>query len=190
MCISTTECIRPRYTFANLVSRNRQSRQLCLSQSNYTFGLICYDSCICLSPITSDEFWSDSACIQLDLLRHRHVPTFWLSRKDCLTPSPEGDHMKSVPYAPAVGSLMYVMVATRPEIVHAVGVVSRFMHNPGRPPTLERSEAYFQISNWHTRLRLHQIQTERTLRPSWLHRLGLGGLSRHPKIDIRILLQV
>jgi hypothetical protein len=33
----------------------------------------------------------------------------------------------------AVGSLMYVMVAMRPDIAHAVGVVSRFMHNPGRP---------------------------------------------------------
>ena len=40
--------------------------------------------------------------------------------------------MKSVPYAPAVGSLMYAMVATRPDISHAVGVVSRFMHNPDR----------------------------------------------------------
>ena len=40
--------------------------------------------------------------------------------------------MKSVPYALAVGSLMYAMVATRPDIAHAVGIVSRFMHNPGR----------------------------------------------------------
>ena len=40
--------------------------------------------------------------------------------------------MKSVPYAPAIGSLMYVMVATRPDISHVVGVISRFMHNLGR----------------------------------------------------------
>ena len=40
--------------------------------------------------------------------------------------------MKSVPYAPTVGSLMYAMVATQPDISHAVGVISRFMHNPGR----------------------------------------------------------
>nr|GEY78011.1 retrovirus-related Pol polyprotein from transposon TNT 1-94 [Tanacetum cinerariifolium] len=32
----------------------------------------------------------------------------------------------------AVGSLMYAMVCTRPDIAHAVGVVSRFMSNPGR----------------------------------------------------------
>jgi hypothetical protein len=40
--------------------------------------------------------------------------------------------MKSVPYAPVVGSLMYTMVTTRPDIVHAVVVIIRFMHNPGR----------------------------------------------------------
>jgi hypothetical protein len=41
--------------------------------------------------------------------------------------------MKSVLDAPAVGSLMYAMVATWLDIAHAVGVVSRFMHNPDRP---------------------------------------------------------
>ena len=40
--------------------------------------------------------------------------------------------MKSVPYAPAIGSLVYAMVATWREISHAIGVVNRFMHNPGR----------------------------------------------------------
>jgi hypothetical protein len=35
-------------------------------------------------------------------------------------------------YANAVGSLMYVMVSTRPNISHAVGVVSRYMENPGK----------------------------------------------------------
>ena len=55
-----------------------------------------------------------------------------LSQRDCPTSGSEGEDMKSVPYAPAVGSLMYTLVATRPDISHAVGVISRFMHNPGR----------------------------------------------------------
>ncbi|GJV96651.1 hypothetical protein Tco_1548228 [Tanacetum coccineum] len=37
-----------------------------------------------------------------------------------------------VPYASAVGSLMYAMVCTRPDLAHAVGVVSRFLSNPGK----------------------------------------------------------
>ena len=39
--------------------------------------------------------------------------------------------MSKVPYQSAVGSLMYAMIATRPDIAFAVGAVSRFMSNPG-----------------------------------------------------------
>jgi hypothetical protein len=63
------------------------------------------------------------------------------------------------------------------------------IHAQPRPPTLERSEAYLQISGWHTRL-WHQIRIERTLRPSGLHRLRLCGLSRNPEIDVQIYLQI
>ncbi|KAH9718140.1 hypothetical protein KPL71_022099 [Citrus sinensis] len=44
----------------------------------------------------------------------------------------ERDYMARVPYASAVGSLMYAMVCTRPDISQAVSMVSRYMHNPGK----------------------------------------------------------
>ena len=44
----------------------------------------------------------------------------------------EMDKMDKVPYRAAVGSLMYLMVATRPDLAAAVGCVSQFMQNPGR----------------------------------------------------------
>ena len=37
-----------------------------------------------------------------------------------------------VSFASIVGSLMYVMVCTRPDIAHAVGIVSRFLSNMGK----------------------------------------------------------
>ena len=40
--------------------------------------------------------------------------------------------MSHVPYASAVGSLMYAMVCTRLDIAHVVGVLSRFMSKPGK----------------------------------------------------------
>ena len=40
--------------------------------------------------------------------------------------------MELVPYASAVGSLVYAMVCTRPDIAHTVGVVSGYMANPGK----------------------------------------------------------
>ena len=39
----------------------------------------------------------------------------------------EEDKMSEVPYASVVGILMYAMVCTRPDILHAVGVVSKYM---------------------------------------------------------------
>jgi transposase InsO family protein len=44
----------------------------------------------------------------------------------------EREYMSRVPYSNAVGSLMYAMVCTRPDIAHAVSVVSRFMGTPGK----------------------------------------------------------
>ena len=36
------------------------------------------------------------------------------------------DMMRQVPYASAVGSLMYVMLCTRPNICYSVGMVSQY----------------------------------------------------------------
>ncbi|GKE58106.1 hypothetical protein Tco_1497291 [Tanacetum coccineum] len=51
-----------------------------------------------------------------------------------MSPSSEKERMEMsrVPYASAVGSLMFAMICTRPDIAHAVGVVSRYMAKPGR----------------------------------------------------------
>ena len=42
----------------------------------------------------------------------------------------EKEYMARIPYASVVGSLMYAMMCTRPDLAQAVGVVSRFMSNP------------------------------------------------------------
>ena len=57
---------------------------------------------------------------------------FKLSKEKSPKTAEERDHTALVPYASAVGSLMYVMVCTRPDIAHAVGVVTRYMANPGK----------------------------------------------------------
>ncbi|KAE8673131.1 putative ribonuclease H protein [Hibiscus syriacus] len=48
--------------------------------------------------------------------------------------------MAKVPYANAVGSLMYAMLCMRPDILQAVGVVSRYIHDPG--------EGHWQAVKW------------------------------------------
>ena len=38
--------------------------------------------------------------------------------------------MDGIPYASAVGSLIYAMLCTRPDICFAIGMVSRYQSNP------------------------------------------------------------
>ena len=53
-----------------------------------------------------------------------------LSAEQCPKTQEEEEDMSHVPYASVVGSLMYAMVCTRPDIAHAVGVLSRYMSKP------------------------------------------------------------
>ena len=55
-----------------------------------------------------------------------------LSAEQCPKTRDEEEDMSRVPYASAVGSLMYAMVYTRPDIVHVVEVLSKFMSKPGK----------------------------------------------------------
>ena len=52
---------------------------------------------------------------------------FRLSKEQLLKTKEESDHISKVPYASAIGSLMYVMVCTRLDIAHIVEVVTRYM---------------------------------------------------------------
>ena len=55
-----------------------------------------------------------------------------ISKDDCPQSDEEKAKMAKIPYASACDSLMYAMVATRPNIAYAVGVVNRFMSNLGK----------------------------------------------------------
>jgi hypothetical protein len=50
----------------------------------------------------------------------------------CFSNKEENDYMSCVPCASVVRSLMYAMVCARPNISHAVRVVSGYMENLGR----------------------------------------------------------
>eukprot|EP00253_Pinus_taeda_P036082 PITA_36082 len=69
-----------------------------------------------------------------------------LSAEQCPKEQEEEEEMSRVPYASAVGSFMYAMFCTRPDIAHAVGVLSRFMSKPGKEhwTTLKRVFKYLR----------------------------------------------
>ena len=93
---------------------NREKCTLCLSQHQAIIDMLAkFDMSDC-NPVTTP----------LD-------PGHKLSVEQC--PQTEADAllMRSVPYQEAVGTLMYLAIATRPDISYAVGVLSRFCSNPG-----------------------------------------------------------
>jgi hypothetical protein len=60
------------------------------------------------------------------------APHFKLSLDLCPTSDEDIKYMSRVPYSSAVGSLMYAMVYSRPDLAHAMSVVSRYMTNPSK----------------------------------------------------------
>ena len=54
-----------------------------------------------------------------------------LSSNQCPKTQAEIERMRGIPYTSAVGSLMYVMLCTRPDICFAVSMVSRYQSDPG-----------------------------------------------------------
>ena len=70
----------------------------------------------------------DVKSVRIPLASH-----FRLSKDQSPKIEEEKDFMAKVPYASAIRSLIYAMTCTRPDISQAVGVVSRYMSNPGKP---------------------------------------------------------
>ncbi|KAM0059035.1 putative RNA-directed DNA polymerase [Helianthus debilis subsp. tardiflorus] len=97
------------------IFRNKQDGSLTLSQEKY------------IEKVLERFSLKDAKIRSTPLGSH-----FKLSKVQSPKSDEDKAEMAKVPYAYAVGSLMYAMVCTRPDIAHAVGVVSRFMSNLGR----------------------------------------------------------
>ena len=97
------------------ILRDRKARNLWLSQERYSEWML-------------ERFnMKNSKLVSTPLTGH-----FKLSKRLCSSMEKEKDEMSIIPYSSVVGSLMYVMGCTRPDISHAVGVVSIFLENPGK----------------------------------------------------------
>uniref|UniRef100_A0A2N9GG47 CCHC-type domain-containing protein n=1 Tax=Fagus sylvatica TaxID=28930 RepID=A0A2N9GG47_FAGSY len=90
------------------IRRDREARKLWLSQKNYIRKVLEKFSMLNAKPVSTP------------LANH-----FRLSGSQCLKNEEEIENMSKVPYASAVGCLMYAMVCTRPDLAHAVSTVSR-----------------------------------------------------------------
>lgn len=58
-------------------------------------------------------------------------PAVKLTREMCPKNEKEREEMSTVPYRSLTGSLLYLATSTRPDIMHAVSLLSQFNENPG-----------------------------------------------------------
>ena len=54
-----------------------------------------------------------------------------LSKTQCPSTTDERDRMSRVPYASAIGSIMYAMISTLPDVSYALSMTSRHQSDPG-----------------------------------------------------------
>ena len=77
-----------------------------------------------------------------------------LSKTQCPKSADEKSRMSMIPYASAIGSIMYAMICTRPDVAYALSMTSRYQSNPGEShwrsvknilKYLKRTKDYFLV---------------------------------------------
>src|SRR3954447_3450750 len=102
------------YILGIKIYRDRSRRLISLSQSTY------------LDKVLKRFGMEDSKKGFLPML-----PNTTLSKTQSPTTTEDRERMSKTPYASAIGSLMYAMVCTRPDIAYAVSLTSRYQSDPG-----------------------------------------------------------
>ncbi|KAJ9546964.1 hypothetical protein OSB04_019507 [Centaurea solstitialis] len=115
-CFQMKDLGEAAYILGIKIYRKRSKRLIGLSQSTYIDKIL-------------KKFRMDESKKGFIPMQHGIV----LSKTQCPVSSQDQDKMKSVPYASAIGSIMYAMLCTRPDVAYSVSVTSRYQQNPGEP---------------------------------------------------------
>ena len=97
------------------IKRDKHAKTLFLTQSGYLKRVVSRFRMVNSKPVTTPV-----------------AAHFKLSKQQEPEEEADIDHMRRIPYSSAVGSIMYAMVCTRPDVAYGIGLVSRFMGNPGK----------------------------------------------------------
>ena len=98
------------------IQRDRSKRILRLSQKSY------------ISKVLSRFEMNNVKTMSTPLGQH-----FRLSITQAPETHEEKKFMEMIPYASMMGSVMYTMVCSRPNIAYAVSMISRYMSYPRKP---------------------------------------------------------
>ena len=116
--------IKAKYEFTDLgainwllgikITRDRENRTISLSQASYIDSIITRFNFNDLKPSPTP----------MD-------PNIRYSKSQSPQTVEEAARMRQIPYREAIGSILYLSVATRPDIAFATGLLSQFVDNPG-----------------------------------------------------------
>ena len=113
-CFSMKDLGEATYILGIKIYRDRSRKLIGLSQSNY------------IDKVLRRFSMQDS---KRGFLPMTHGTT--LSKTQCPQTQDERDRMSRIPYASAIGSIMYAMLCTRPDVACALSVTSRYQSDPG-----------------------------------------------------------
>ncbi|KAJ9544508.1 hypothetical protein OSB04_024215 [Centaurea solstitialis] len=113
-CFQMKDLGETAYILGIKIYRNRSRRLIGLSQSTYIEKIL-------------KRFRMDESKKGFIPMQHGIV----LSKAQCPVSSEDQDKMKLIPYASAIGSIMYAMLCIRPDVAYSISVTSRYQQNPG-----------------------------------------------------------
>ncbi|KAK9043585.1 hypothetical protein V6N11_071921 [Hibiscus sabdariffa] len=113
-CFSMKDLGEATYILGVKIYRDRSRRLLGLSQSMYIDKV--------LKRFSMEES-------KRGFLPMRHGIS--LSKEMCPSTPQERERMSQISYASAIGSIMYAMICTRPDLSYALSMTSRYQANPG-----------------------------------------------------------
>ncbi|GKE04528.1 putative RNA-directed DNA polymerase, partial [Tanacetum coccineum] len=107
-----------------------------LGDAPYILGIKIYrDRSKCLIRLSQDTYLDKILKrFKMENSRKENLPLHHgikVSKDLCLKTDEELDKMSRVPYASAIGSIMYAMTYTRPDVSFALSIVIRHQQNPG-----------------------------------------------------------
>ena len=108
-----------------------------LSEDAYILGIKIYrDRSRCLIGLSRSTYLDKVLKkFKMDQAKKGFLPVLQgvkLSQTQCPTTAEDKEKMKDAPYASAIGSIMYAMLCTRPDVNRAVSLVGRYQSNPAR----------------------------------------------------------
>ena len=107
-----------------------------LGEATYILGINIYrDRSRCLIGLSQSTYLDKILKkFKMDQSKKGFLPILQgvkLSQTQCPTTAENREKMKVIPYASAIGSIMYAMLCTRPDVCLAISLVGRYQSNPG-----------------------------------------------------------